>query len=221
MRRLGAVITSALVIGIGLLTVAGLVVGGDLGWLSAIVEAFRIRDISSIFLQLATITAATTILIGILNLLVVHLRRVGRREKGWGYSLLLVLSALAVIVLAVLERAGVLKGEPALTTILFESVQVSIESALAGLVLFALVFGAYRLMLRGVSWPKLLFVLALLLVLLAALPLSAPGLLTSARDWLLAVPVSAGARGILLGIALATVVTGVRVLIGLDRSYRE
>ncbi|MBC6935326.1 MAG: hypothetical protein DWB42_05765 [Chloroflexi bacterium] len=221
MRRLGAVITSALVIGIGLLTVAGLVVGGDLGWLSAIVEAFRIRDISGIFLQLAVITAATTILIGILNLLVVHLRRVGRREKGWAYSLLLVISALGVIILAVLERAGVLASEPPLTTILFESVQVSIESALAGLVLFALVYGAYRLMRRGVTWPKLLFVLVLLFMLLAALPLPGPGLLASARDWLMAVPVSAGARGILLGIALATVVTGVRVLIGLDRSYRE
>ncbi|MCZ2098096.1 MAG: hypothetical protein LC121_17870 [Anaerolineae bacterium] len=44
---------------------------------------------------------------------------------------------------------------------------------------------------------------------------------TEIRQWLLAVPVSAGARGILLGIALATVVTGVRVLIGQDRSYRE
>ena len=34
------------------------------------------------------------------------------------------------------------------------------------------------------------------------------------------VPVSAGARGMLLGIALATVVTGLRVLLGQDRSYR-
>jgi hypothetical protein len=47
------------------------------------------------------------------------------------------------------------------------------------------------------------------------------GTFTIVRDWLLAVPVSAGARGILLGIALATVVTGVRVLIGQDRSYRD
>jgi hypothetical protein len=34
-------------------------------------------------------------------------------------------------------------------------------------------------------------------------------------------PFSAGGRGILLGIALATLVTGVRVLIGQDRSYGE
>jgi len=38
---------------------------------------------------------------------------------------------------------------------------------------------------------------------------------------MLSVPVSAGARGILLGIALAITVAGVRVLIGQDRSYRE
>ena len=35
------------------------------------------------------------------------------------------------------------------------------------------------------------------------------------------VPVNAGASGILLGIALATVVAGVRVLIGQDRTYGE
>jgi len=63
----------------------------------------------------------------------------------------------------------------------------------------------------------------LLLILIGALPFSTPGirLIGSIRDWLLAVPVSAGARGILMGIALAVTVAGVRVLIGQDRSYRD
>lgn len=212
MARLGAAVTSAIAIGFGLLTLVGLLAGPDAGIITATTD---------LLLQLVVITTAMTIIIGILNLLVVHLRRVRAREKGWGYSLLLALCALAVIVLAALERAGVLTGRPALTAILFESVQVSIESALAGLVLFALVYGAYRMLRRRVTWPRLLFVLVLLLLLAGALPLPGLPLLASLSDWLMAVPVSAGARGILLGIALATVVTGVRVLIGQDRSYRE
>ena len=99
--------------------------------------------------------------------------------------------------------------------------QVSVESALAGLVVFALVYGAYRMMRRRVTWAACCSRVALLIILLGALPLPQVAVLSDVRDWLLAVPVSAGARGILLGIALATVVTGVRVLIGQDRSYRE
>lgn len=212
MRRLGAALSSAIAIGFGLLTLAGLLAGGNIALLGSI---------ANILLQLVVITTATTVLIGIINLLGVHLRRMRQRDKGWGYSLLLVASTLLVIVLVVLERANVLRGSPAITTILFETVQVSIESALAGLVLFALVYGAYRLTRRRLTWPTVLFVIVLLLLLVGALPLPGLNLLVSVRDWLMAVPVSAGARGILLGIALATVVTGVRVLIGQDRSYRE
>lgn len=212
MGRIGAAVTTAIAIGFGVLTLIGLLAGENVPLVGAITD---------ILLQLVVITIATTVLIGVLNLFGVHLRRVGRRETGWGYSLLVVASTLLVIVLAVLERVNVLTGQPALTTILFETVQVSIESALAGLVLFALVYGAFRLTRRRLTWPTVLFVVVLLLLLIGALPL--PGLrpLASLRDWLLAVPVSAGARGILLGIALATVVTGVRVLIGQDRAYRE
>jgi hypothetical protein len=135
----------------------------------------------------------------------------------------LIVSALAVIILTILERAHVLTGQPSATSVLLESVQVSIESALAGLVLFALVYGAYRMMRRRITLGATLFTVVLLILLIAALPLTTPGTgaLAIIRDWLMAVPVSAGSRGILLGIALATVVIGVRVLTGQDRSYRE
>ena len=211
MGRLIAAISSAIAIGFGLLTLAGLLSGG--------VGPFS--QLTDVFLQLVVITVALTVLIGIFNLLMVHFGRITGRKGGWGYSIVLVVSTLGVLILAVLERANILTSDPPITTILLETVQVSIELALAGLVLFALVYGAYRMMRRRVTWSALLFTLVLIILLVGALPLPGLGLITSFRDWLLAVPVSAGARGILLGIALGTVVAGVRVLIGQDRSYRE
>ncbi len=202
-RRLGTSITTAIAIGFGLLTVFGLVSGTG-----------AIYDITNVLLQLTMITIATTIIFGILNLFGVHLRRIGRRAGGWVYSLALIVSAAAVLVLWIIGRRDA-------NAVLLESVQVSVESALAGLVVFALVYGAFRLLRRRVTWSGVLFIIALLIVLIGALPLPQITLLRDVRDWLMAVPVSAGARGILLGIALATVVTGVRVLIGQDRSYRE
>ncbi len=212
MSRLLSAVTSAIAIGFGLLTLVGLLSGPQAGIFSSITE---------IFLQLVVITTAVTILIGIFNLLAVHTTRIGRFKGGWFYSVVLVISAAGVILLYILERANVIVRQPAISTILLETVQVSIESALAGLVLFALVYGAYRMMRRKVTWAGILFTLVLLILLVGALPLPGLSLIASVRDWLLAVPVSAGARGILLGIALATVVTGVRILIGQDRSYRE
>jgi len=103
---------------------------------------------------------------------------------------------------------------------LLETVQISVESALAGLLFFALVFGAYRMMRYKVTGWGILFISAVLLVLLGSLPLTELEPVTDVRDWVMNIPVSAGGRGILMGIALATVVTGVRVLIGQDRSYR-
>lgn len=212
MRRLRSAIASSVAIGFGLLTLVGLLLGDGGGILGIL---------TNLFLQVAAITLAFSVLIGVLNLFAVHGSRIIRRKGGWVYSLVLLLSALAVIVLVLLERFGVLGSSPSPSAQLLETVQVSIESALGGLVLFALVYGAYRFMRRGVTWSGIAFTAALLLFLLGALPLPGLRVVAVIRDWLLAVPVSAGARGILLGIALAITVAGVRVLIGQDRSYRE
>ncbi|MEP7293531.1 MAG: hypothetical protein ABI835_17225 [Chloroflexota bacterium] len=203
MARLGSALATAMVIGFGLLTVWGLIAGSGI-----------VFNITSVLLQLTVITIAVTILIGILNLFGVHLRKIGQRSGGWFYSLVVIVSAAVVLVLWIIGRRDANQA-------LLETVGVSVESALAGLIVFALVYGAYRMMRRRVTWSAVLFTLALLIILVGALPLPQVGALTQVRAWLLAVPVSAGARGILLGIALATVVTGVRVLIGQDRSYRE
>ncbi|MFN8375823.1 MAG: hypothetical protein U0694_23495 [Anaerolineae bacterium] len=216
--RFGAILPSAIAMGFGLLTLIGLLSGND-GNLFGI--------FSALFLQIVVITVALTVLLGVLNLITVHLGRITGRKRGLLYSLVLLLSFLTVIIVSILERTGGMPttpGEPSVSAVLFETVQVSIESALSGLLVFALVYGAFRMMRRRVTWTGILFVTVLVLVLLGEIAsrgvFDAP-LLAQFRSWLATVPVSAGARGILLGIALATIVTGVRVLTGQDRSYRE
>lgn len=220
MGRILRILATAIAISFGLFTLGGLLVGDGLGWLSLFLQQARVQAYTDALLQLVVVTVAVTVFIGILNLLWVHLARIRRRGGGWGYSVVLVISTLAVLIITVLERNNILTTDPPLTRILLEQVQVSVESALAGLLLFALVYGAYRVLHHRMSVWGLLFVISLLIVLVGALPLGIAAL-TDFRDLWLNVPVSAGARGILLGIALATVVTGVRVLVGQDRSYRE
>lgn len=209
--KLDAALASALTISLGFITLIGLLASDDLGLPADLVTITG--GFTQLLLQVVTITIALTILIGILNLLYVHLGRLAVRKKGALYSVVLILSFALVVGTYVFNRDA--------SMILLETVQLSVESALAGVLLFALVYGAYRMMRHRVTASYLLFTIVLLVVLVGTVPLAGLEPLRDARDWLLAVPVSAGARGILLGIALATIVTGVRVLVGVDRSYRE
>lgn len=181
------------------------------------------RTLAALIVQLVAVTAAVAVLIGILNLLAVHLGRFTHAERGWPYSALILLVTAGVVVLRILDRAeiwsGDLEGEQ-ISPRAFEAVQVSIESALAGLLVFFLVFAGYRLMRRGVSVWNVLFTSAVVVALVGWIPLGDLEALSDVREWLVSVPVSAGARGILLGVALGTVTAGVRVLLGQDRALR-
>lgn len=209
--RLGSVL-AAFVSGLAIITILGLL-DQDETVLAITADGF---------VQLVAVTAAFAVLIGIFNLLVsVHLRRVLRFRRGWLYSLLTVLAAIGVCVIYILDEnkywSGDLEGET-LSPRLFQVLQVTLESALAGLIFFFLVYAAYRLLRSRVTWSSLLFVVTLLVVLLGWLPSSnAAGL----RDWILQVPATSGARGLLIGVGLGTVVVGIRILTAQDRIYKS
>lgn len=212
-HRLVNILATVTVISMGLVTLIGLVSGEDTT--PATLARFLIR--------LVSVIAAVALFIGVLNLIAVHMGRFVRSEHGWPYSLIALVTALAVIVLRILDRAdiwpGKLKGEQ-ISVRVFESVQVSLESALAALLVFFLVYAAYRLMRRRVTVWNLVFSAVVVIVLLGSIPLKNTETLADVRDWVIRVPVSAGARGLLIGVGLGTVTVGVRVLIGQDRSFR-
>ncbi|MCA9881549.1 MAG: hypothetical protein KC708_01200 [Anaerolineae bacterium] len=210
--RLGFALYTTIVVVFGVLTLAGLLVGdgsalGDTGALVA-----PLNTISNLFIRLVVVVIALTLVIGIFNLLSVHAVRLVR-GPGTGARLnsLVLLVSFIVALLAYQFSSDY--------NLILENVQVQIELALAALICFALVYGAFRLLRRGVTWGGLVFLAGMLIILIGALPLSQLEPLQQVTDWLTRVPLSAGARGILLGIALATLVTGVRVIIGQDRTY--
>jgi hypothetical protein len=209
MRRLLALLATVITIGVGLVVLLDLT-----GVLVLVVPTLGSGIIAATFLRLVLITLALMITAGLFNLIITHSGRIRSRERGWPYSLVLLVSAGVVIALWLVGREDA-------NQFLLDNVQVAIESSLAALLLFALVYGAYRLLHRRPSWWGALFLLSLMIVLLGTLPFAEVSAFAPIRDWLLSVPVSAGARGLLLGIALATIVAGMRILLGQDRSYRE
>lgn len=213
-HRLLNFLATVVVISSGLITLIGLL--SEEGSTSA--------DTAQFLIQLVTVIAAVAVLVGLVNLAAVHLGRFVRAEHGWPYSLLVLATALAVGVLRILDRAeiwsGDLEGEQ-ISVRVFESVQVSLESALAALLVFFLVYAAYRLMRDRVTVWNLLFSLTVIVVLVGWIPFEDMDVLRDVRDWVVRVPASAGTRGLLIGVGLGTLTVGVRVLIGQDRSFRD
>ena len=84
-----------------------------------------------------------------------------------------------------------------------------------------LALSVLRMMNRRISIFSLIFIGTLLIVLIGTISL--PGfeieLLRDLRSWIVQVVATAGARGILLGVALGAILTGLRVILGADRPY--
>lgn len=181
-----------------------------------------LQGVRTLILQWAVVLAAAALLLGVLNLLAVHLSKIAAQEKGWPYSALLIGGLLITLLV------GLFFGEESpLLLSLFQYVQQPVESSLAGLLAVSLTLGAVRLISRRRDLRTYIFLATSFVVLLGTGPWlfgSNSGLhqlMVGARNWLSQVWAAGAARGLLLGVALGATATGLRVLLGADRPYGD
>lgn len=240
LNRIGVILSTTTVIIVGIATLMGLLLGDFVGswqWLKNIPAVGQVfgflpdtfalptAGLATIFIQIAVLTVAMSIIVGIMNLLGVNAVRMFKTIREYPNSqimaginsLIVIVVFIATLILYIIDQGGTDNR----SMILLEDVQVPIETALAGLLFFALVYGAFRILRDRTTYSRILFIVTVLVILLGALPFATLDNVTVFTDWILLVPVQAGTSGILLGIALATVVTGLRILIGQDRTYGE
>jgi hypothetical protein len=165
----------------------------------------------------AVILAAFALLLGIFNLAMVHWKKIGSEGPGSVYSIVLLVSLfITILVVSISGPTG------SWSLWVFNSFQVPVEVSLLAVLAVVLVYAGARLLARRPKWNTILFLATVLVVLLGSVPLFLIGEITPlsiVRGWLAQVPAIAGARGLLLGVALGTVATGLRILIGVDRPY--
>ena len=174
----------------------------------------HINALGRFFVVSAVIVVGFALLLGLFNVLLVHFRRIGKRDEGWPYSIVLVAIALVVLL------AGISGPETRVVRWIFDNVQFPLQAATFSLLAFYVATAAYRAF-RFRSLESIAFILAAIVVLLGQVPVGryVGEFLPAAKDWILDVPGTAGMRGIIIGVALGTIATGVRVLMGLDRPY--
>lgn len=192
-----------------------------------------IDQIARLVLDWAALLAAIALLAGLLNVAGGHLQRVLRRQADWGYSLVLLIAMLLVIINGTIVGFWNQGGETKVVVFPNSLVEQPIRDVfrafyepLAGSFLALLAFfslsAALRALRRHTIDALVILIVAILVLALAALPqLGDLPMLGQGARWVSDYIALAGARGLLIGAAIGAAVAGVRVLLGFDQPYLD
>jgi hypothetical protein len=106
--------------------------------------------------------------------------------------------------------------------LLLNGVILPVEAALMSILAITLLYAAVRLLRRRADFMGIVFIVTAALILFgsATLPFGANiPVISNLSIWIRQVLAVGGARGILIGVSLGTLLTGLRVLFGIDRPY--
>lgn len=172
-------------------------------------------------LDWAAFMAALAFLAGITNLTRVHVQRITRQRAI--PSLFLVVGLILTLLVGVLGNVAGVSIENIFTWVLYP-----LEAALASMMAFFLFFALIRLAQRKLTiWTGLFlltavfFILTPVLINFRPLPSTISQTILQIQTWINNTIVTAGMRGLLIGIALATIMLSLRLLVGLEKPYNK
>ena len=175
----------------------------------------QLAPLRLVLVDWAIIIAGVAVLVGIFNLVAVQMEKIRARQKGSVYGALLVISLIVTFGLGL-----ILGPENPLMRLTVDAIIVPVEASLMAILAVTLIYASIRLLRRRMELLSIVFLAVALLFLILITPTPfgpVPG--NQALLDFLGMFSSGGARGLLIGIALGTLLTGLRVLFGVDRPY--
>ena len=197
----------AVAIGVGIVVLLGYFLQIDL-----------LVNVRIMFLEWATILVGIALLVGVVNLLIVHWHK-ATSDHPSRYNSIALLVGLFVTLLIV----GYFGPTNPVSMWIFNYIQIPIEASLMALLSIVLIYAGVRLLRRKPNLMTIVFIATAVVIILMSGPLfgiDIPGL-AELRIWIGKVHAVAGARGIMLGISLGIIAAGLRILMGADRPYGE
>ncbi len=178
------------------------------------------------FLQLcAVIAVAFGYVLGGANVLRVNFDGISKREPGWPFKLVLVLALLTTVAVGAMEGEGFLNPGTRSKWI-YDNVYSPMSATMFALLAFFIASAAFRAF-RIRTLEAGFLAAAALIVMLGRVPignvmtswLPEPLRLPVVQEWIMEIPQNASKRAILMGAALGVMATGLRVILGIERSY--
>jgi hypothetical protein len=208
--------------------VAGIIVLIDSAGQIPMVDLFA----STLISWSATI-AACALLVGLLSVAGHHVVRITRRSADWGYSLILIIAMLVVIISGtVVGLVSDPQGNIGYVFLpqslveqpvrdLFRAFYQPLASSFLALLSFFSLSAALRAMRRRTLDALIIVAVALLVLVFSAWPGPELAGLGSGVQWVSDYIALAGTRALLIGAAIGAVIAGVRVLLGFDQPFLD
>jgi hypothetical protein len=186
----------------------------------------QLISVPSDFLQqCAIIVVAFGYVLGGTNVLKLNADAIYKRAPGWAYKIVLVAALLATLIIGLSEGRNFLTPGK-ISMWIYNQLYSPMQSTMFSLLAFFIASAAFRAF-RIRTVEAGLLAVAALLVMLGRVPLGEVMTswlpqdirLTAIQEWIMEVPQNAAKRAILIGAALGVMATGLRVILGIERSY--
>lgn len=198
------IFTAAFAIAAGLFVLLGYFFPQPLEWLRVLL------------LDWAVVIAGMAVLVGIFNLAAVQMEKFRAGQKGGLYG------ALLVFALIITFGLGLILGtDHQYMRLAMNAIIMPVEASLMAILAVTLIYASIRLLRRRVDVMSLVFLVVAVIFLIAVIPAPSSAI-NAVQEFMLQVSgmfSRGGTRGLLIGIALGTLLTGLRVLFGVDRPY--
>ena len=182
------------------------------------------------FLQsMAIVLVACGYVLGGANVFRINLDAIAKRQPGWPLKVLLIVALTTTVVIGLIDgvgREGGFLNAGTRSKWIYDSIYSPMAATLFSLLAFFIASAAFRAFrIRTVEAGFL--AVAALIVMLGRVPtgdimtgfLPEPIRLGAVQDWIMNYPQNAAKRAILIGAALGVMATGLRVILGIERTY--
>lgn len=176
------------------------------------------------------ISFAFAMILAVISLSQSHIANVVRREAGWGYSAVLLVSLVSMFILGFIAEGKPLSPEGRITLFNWSYLNIFVPLsatmfALLGFFVASAAFRAFRIR----TLESSLLLISALIVLFGRVPLGEylwgqimpKGVPPISRiiEWIMSGPQMAATRGILIGVSLGVVAMSLKVILGIERAY--
>jgi len=171
---------------------------------------------ASLGIQWAIIITAFAYVLGVANIARISIHTVAKRKDDWFYKLALVVS------LVVVAGVGIFKGieTGSFFDWIYLNVYVPMQATMFSLLAFFIASAAYRAF-RARSLEATFLLVTAAVVMIGRVPFGERiwAGFPNFTEWIMEVPNMAAKRGIMIGAALGAISTGLKMILGIERSY--
>ncbi len=173
------------------------------------------------------IIAAFSLVLGVGSIIRHHMDKIKRKRENWEYSWILIIT---LIVTAIIGLFGGIEGNGRLPTsiggfhfdiqTIYMYMAIPLAATMFSMLAFFMASAAYRAF-RARNFEATLLLIAAFIMMLGSVPLSSYILpkLPGFAEWILTVPNTAAKRGMGFGIALGTLATSLKIILGIERGW--